>query len=357
MIYEAKFYTKAPLTTDKNAIATDRGGYSHCIVRDQSTGYTLPNCVAFVHAQWLYQATAAFDVEYAKALEAKMCRKNAEVYWGYDDGFERGQTPRKGAIICWRKGKIGASDGAGHVAVVRDVHENGDVTVVASNYSGAKFYVATYRAAKNYYLGSTYTFQGFIYLPFTIADYVTVPLERDVTRDQVEVTISNLNVRTEPNVKAHRQGYAAKGVYNVLETSRGIGYTWYRIDDGLWVAAVEGVIYHDRLVPPDPVERDRSREQVLVTISNLNVRAGYGLSAVRVGYCKEGLFNVYETVHENPYDWHRISEDGCWIARVQGVQPPPREYDVLFKGVSAKDLVSLKAVAEQLEVEVEVTEL
>lgn len=242
MLYEAKFYKETPSTKDKNFIVTEKGGYSHCI--DRGNGYTLPNCVAMVHGQWLYQATSAFAVDYAKELESRLCRKNAEAYWGYtSDGLERGQEPRRGAIICWRKGSASSSkDGAGHVAVVRDVHPNGDVTCIASNYSGSKFYVGTYRKAKNYYLGSTYTFQGFIYLPFEIADFVTVPVDKDTTRPQIEVTITNLNVRTGHSTKEHRQGYCAEGYYNILETYHGMDYTWYRIsDENLWVAKVDGV--------------------------------------------------------------------------------------------------------------------
>lgn len=324
MIYEAKFYSSAPSTKDKNAIATDRGGYSHCIVRDSSTGYTLPNCVAFVHASWLLQATAAFDVEYAKALESRLCRKNAEVYWGYtEDGFERGQAPRRGAIICWRKGKVGSSDGAGHVAVVRDVHQNGDVTVVASNYSGAKYYVATYRRDKDYYLGKTYAFQGFIYLPFIVDDFVTIPTQQNLKNDQVNVTISNLNVRTEHSIKAHRQGYCKPGWYDVLEVAKQPDYTWYRITDELWIAQVSGVEFHAGVALPEPVARNNRVPQVFNGEKYLNVRTGPTKDAQSIGFCPIGIYDILERDTDNSGAlWFRISE-GLWICKVDKVEELP----------------------------------
>lgn len=243
MIYEAKFYTSVPAKTDPNFINANKGGYSHCIVIDKKTGYTLANCVAFVHGQWLYQLTAALSLDEARSIESKLCRQNAEMYWDYADGFERGQTPRKGAIICWRKGKIGASDGAGHVMIVKEVKSNGDVVCIGSNYGGSKYYTATYKKSKNYYLGSKFTFQGFKYLPIEVDDFVTVPVERDLKTDQVQVTIENLNARTAPTTSAHRQGYAAKGYYNVYDTQKANGYTWYRISDELWIADVNGVTF------------------------------------------------------------------------------------------------------------------
>lgn len=90
---------------------------------------------------------------------------NAENWWAHNDGYKRGKTPKVGAVICWRKGQAGnASDGAGHVAVVEQVKSNGDIIVSESHYGGTRWRLKTY-TAPNYYLGSSYTFQGFIYIP------------------------------------------------------------------------------------------------------------------------------------------------------------------------------------------------
>ena len=98
--------TTAPSSTDKNWINIAYGGYNHAI-KIKSDGSVLPNCTGYVHGRWLELGLP----------ESKLCLNNAEIYWGYNDGFSRGQTPKLGSIICWRKGAAGPqSDGAGHVA-------------------------------------------------------------------------------------------------------------------------------------------------------------------------------------------------------------------------------------------------
>lgn len=144
---------KAPSTTDKNYIHTSYGGYNQCI--HISAGSCLPNCVGYAWGRWRELLGKA----------PKLSRSNAENWWANTgDGYKRGQTPKVGAVMCWRKGKAGnASDGAGHVAVVEQVHADGSVTYSNSNYGGTRFYTSTKKAP--YYIGSAYTFQGFIYLP------------------------------------------------------------------------------------------------------------------------------------------------------------------------------------------------
>ena len=138
-------YTAAPKSTDKNFINYKKGGYAHCI-SITSKGFTLPNCVAFVHGMWLKTITDAVGLETAKAVESKMCRGNAEVYWNYNDGFSRGQTPKLNAIMVWEgKGSL-----KGHVMTVTTIKDNGDVIATGSDYGGSKFYKKTYYKSKGY---------------------------------------------------------------------------------------------------------------------------------------------------------------------------------------------------------------
>ena len=130
--------TNAPSTTDKNWIKSTYGGYNYCI--NIKNGSCIPNCVGYAWGRW------------------------RELLGAYHN-LSRG-TPKVGAVICWRKGKAGdSSDGAGHVAIVERVEANGDVYCSNSAYSGTRFYMKTYKKSNNYYMGSKYTFQGFIYLP------------------------------------------------------------------------------------------------------------------------------------------------------------------------------------------------
>ena len=145
--------TKAPSATDKNWIHTSYGGYNYCIhIKD---GSCLPNCVGYAWGRWR-ELLGDFH---------NLSRGNAEIWWGNTgDGYERGQTPKVGAVICWSKGKAGvSSDGAGHVAIVEQVNADGSILTSNSNYSGTRFYTKTFKPP--YSLGGTYTFQGFIYLP------------------------------------------------------------------------------------------------------------------------------------------------------------------------------------------------
>ena len=129
------------------------GGYNYCIhIKD---GSCLPNCVGYAWGRW----------REILGKKHNLSLNNAENWWGNtSDGYERGQTPKVGAVICWRKGQAGnSSDGAGHVGVVEQVNADGSIITSMSDYSGRRFYTRTFNPP--YTLGSTYTFQGFIYLP------------------------------------------------------------------------------------------------------------------------------------------------------------------------------------------------
>jgi surface antigen len=163
----AKFIprTTAPSTSDKNWIHTSYGGYNSCI--HISGGSVLPNCVGYAWGR-------------ARELMGKdpaLSRNNAENWWGHNDGYERGQTPRLGAIACWRKGSVNsASDGAGHVAVVEQINSDGSILISNSDYGGTRFYTKT--LPKGYPISGR-VFQGFIYLPIQFDDPTPAPTPSD----------------------------------------------------------------------------------------------------------------------------------------------------------------------------------
>lgn len=153
--------TTAPSTTNKYYLKTGHG-YNRAMEINSKSHSCLPNCVGMAHGRWL---ESQGQTDYKKY--DKLPTGNAENYYGYTkDGYKRGKTPKVGAIICWRKGEAGnASDGAGHVAFVEEVYSNGDVLTSNSAYAGSRYYTKKYTKSSNYYLGSKYTFQGFIYNP------------------------------------------------------------------------------------------------------------------------------------------------------------------------------------------------
>lgn len=144
-----------PSTSDKNWIKSTKGGYNYCI--EIKNGSCLPNCVGYAWGRW-------------RELLGKyhnLSRGNAENWYGNTgDGYKRGKTPKLGAVICWSKGKVGnGNDGAGHVAIVEKINSDGSIVTSESGYNTYRFKTKTYKKSNNYYLGSKYTFQGFIYPP------------------------------------------------------------------------------------------------------------------------------------------------------------------------------------------------
>lgn len=133
-------------------IKKGKGGKNRAI--EIKNGSCLPNCVGYVNGRWI-----------ELGLENhKLCVNDAERFYSYNDGYERGQTPKRGAVVCWLGGNsIGRSDGAGHVAIVEEVYEDGSYLVSASDYGGKRYY--TKKIGKNNYLNSKTKFQGFIYIP------------------------------------------------------------------------------------------------------------------------------------------------------------------------------------------------
>lgn len=154
--------TVVPQPTDKEWIHISAGGLSNAI--KVNGNWTLPNCVGYVIGR---------IIENLGYLPKNTPNCNAEDWFGWTkDGFKRGQTPKVGAAICWRRGKTFCSaDGCGHVAMVEEVFENGDILISESAYRephGATNWFPNWRMkrltkASNYYEYAGYTFQGFIY--------------------------------------------------------------------------------------------------------------------------------------------------------------------------------------------------
>lgn len=128
------------------------GGYNKCIRIDGY--YVLQNCVGYAYGRFM---------EWANKTECNLARSDAETWYLKKDGYKRGQTPKVGSIICWRKGKIGRADGCGHVAFVERVNADGSILISQSGYTAKKFWTQT---LKKPYKLSGYVFQGFIYNPY-----------------------------------------------------------------------------------------------------------------------------------------------------------------------------------------------
>ena len=102
----------------------------------------------------------------AELLDRKptgMPTSNAENWYTDVKNFSKGKTPKLGAVVCWKKGKIhNGADGAGHVAIVEELFKDGSITI---SESGKRSFLFRTRKLKPPYTLSGYQLEGFIYLP------------------------------------------------------------------------------------------------------------------------------------------------------------------------------------------------
>lgn len=123
------------------------------------SGFGLPNCTAYAYGRFW---------EITGGSRPALSLGNAEDWFGYSDGYKRGSTPKLGAVICWRRGTVGTdSDGAGHVAVVEAINDDGSIVTSESGWGSSLFWTTPRSNDGNWGQSSAYTFQGFIYNPKT----------------------------------------------------------------------------------------------------------------------------------------------------------------------------------------------
>ena len=126
-------------------------GYNRCILINEENGSVLPNCTGYAWGRYC---------EEQGITDCKLSRANAELWYGNtSDGYQRGLIPKLGAVICWHSTRSG-----GHVAIVEKINYfKRTIETTNSAYNGKTFYTRTLSMDNNYYMGSAYTFQGFIY--------------------------------------------------------------------------------------------------------------------------------------------------------------------------------------------------
>lgn len=132
-------------------------GYYYANNPFYQSGYGLPNCTCYAYGRfWEVCGT-----------KPSLSLGDAENWYGHSDGYTRGNSPKLGAVVCWRKGEVGVnSDGAGHVAIVEQINADGSIVTSESGWGASStFWRTTRQNDGNWGMASTYTFQGFIYNP------------------------------------------------------------------------------------------------------------------------------------------------------------------------------------------------
>lgn len=168
--------TAAPTTGDLRWTKTTHGGYNKCIAIDSSTGWVMPNCTGYAWGRWL---------EILETTTHNLYTGNGGSWYGHtSDGYSRGSTPQLGAIVCFS----GGSDGAGHVAVVESIASDGNSIITTNSaYGSTNFYRQTLYRSNNWTWSSSYTFQGFIYLPENITGGDIAILNQDKKKVRVNI--------------------------------------------------------------------------------------------------------------------------------------------------------------------------
>ena len=126
----------------------------------------------------------------------------------------------------------------------------GDILVYTDNSYGHVIYCETSSMTSEYRSGNPDSFRnakvgdykgeliGILHYPCEPLN----PVERNENHDQIQTTDDSLRIRTEPNLNGEIVGHVQLGYYDVLNTEKADGYTWYKLADKRWCADV-GVIY------------------------------------------------------------------------------------------------------------------
>lgn len=134
----------------------------------------MPNCTCYAWGRRYELTNNRPDGGSGEGHGKKLCTSDAGEWYDYninlgDKGYPYGQTPKLGAIICWER-----PGAAGHVAVVEEIDENGDIVTSNSGYRSSTYFWTEEITKNSGYARYGYIFKGFIYL-----DTEFGPIERE----------------------------------------------------------------------------------------------------------------------------------------------------------------------------------
>ena len=226
---------------NKNFMTTSTGGWSTCIKGNpcDANATVLSNCVGYASSRFneiINEARGTTGCTY------KTLNCNAENFpeRAIAAGLKTGSTPRRGAIICWQKGTLSSSDGAGHVEVVERVDSNSKIYDSASNYGGTAFYNAS-RSNSNgrWGLNSPYAFRCFIYLPDDVQAWVdgSSPAPTPTPSDKYNIgdkVVINGALYVSSNA-ANPSGSVSNKVTNITRKAPGTAHPYNTTGDLGWM--------------------------------------------------------------------------------------------------------------------------
>lgn len=207
----------APSRTDRRFMHYLKGGYNTCVMVDRQSGFVLPNCVGYAQGRLL-------EIRGENKADWKLPACNAEDWsdTAKSQGLQVGNTPKLGAVVCWRAGSThNSADGAGHVAVVEEIKANGDIVVSQSAYGGKEFYLSTLTKASGYTYSPDRQLVGFIYCGIEFEN----DMETDMETDRKEETSSGIKAGLKVELR-NVHAYSSESALSAYGTRSGIYYLW-----------------------------------------------------------------------------------------------------------------------------------
>lgn len=267
-----------PDKNDKLFIREIKGGYCPCakgypqVYPSNDEIYVLNNCTggSFGRAMENAKTTKGKEISIGKVAGLDYPQSAGRWYEDYKcDWVKGGMTPRLGAIGVWK------NSGNGHVATVEEIRDGNVILFGEGSYGSSKGWFTT--LVKPPYKRGALIFQGFRYNPAIIypEDLPFAPVERDESKHQVRINVTNLRVREEPSLKGRIIKGCPQGVFDVLDEVQADGYRWLLINQDkefeqakFWVAFTNdwGIEYF----ADDPLEKlQRELNQAIIKIDAL----------------------------------------------------------------------------------------
>jgi len=153
--------TTRPEAGNKYYIRRESGGYSRAIKGYPTDNLcdVLSNCVGYAYGRF-HEIAERKEMDLFDPVNAENILQNAK-----DHGLKTGTEPKIGALIVWQKGAtLKPDDGAGHVAVVERIDEDGTILTSESGYGAENPFWTTARKPPFAYM-SGFKFLGFVYQP------------------------------------------------------------------------------------------------------------------------------------------------------------------------------------------------
>lgn len=129
-------------------------------------------------------------------------------------------------------------------------------------------------------------------IDFLEVSNLPTPVEDDETKDQLFVGDVTLNIRNDCSSKAEKIGVCeSNSTYDVIDIEAKSDYTWYKLEEGAWVAGVEEVIYY-------PAGSSRKGPALKALLPSLKSSLDIALKCVDKNSCSEFYDELYDKANE-----------------------------------------------------------